>query len=999
MQTSSVATGLIPGTHAIIVNDIGANNTYTATTYISPLVPLTGSVPNPLQLDCFGSTSGTAAIQNLSGGSGNSYYVWTNGTTTQTNAIASGIGMGTYTVNVTDALTACQLTQTFSVVQPPALTLNVIPSATAACTNTNILITPLIAGGTPNYSYSWTAGPQTGTYLTTQAAGGTHVYTLTAFDSKNCAITKTVSVDFIPGPVISVSSVSICPTAAGTLIASGAITYTWSDNSTGNLFAATPTASSVYTVTGSGTLCATTQTAAMVIIAIPTPTIGSNTPVCNGQTLQLSAGGGTSYHWNGPLAYNSAQQQPVINSASPANSGVYNLTVTAANSCTAATSVTVLVNPTPPLTVTGSTVCVDQNITLTSSSTFTNLIFSWAGPASFTSNLQNPVIPTPSVSQSGDYTLTVTDPNGCINSGIAQVTVSALPVVSFAVGSYYCENAPMVFNAAATSGATTFSWSGPNGFSSFLQNPVIQTASVGNTGVYTLVATHGPCTASNTRSVTVTPLPSATAQVNNPLCETNSMSLTVNVSAGVNAFQWTGPVNFLKYGQHVRRDSCIISYSGIYTASVTDNYGCSNTATIAAVIYTNPVIFAPPVTVCLRERAVIKAAGAATYTWNAPGFQFNGDSLVIASATNTKTLVYTVTGLSENGCKAVTTTSVDTRPLPAPTATILPGTTLCVNNQFTVNVSGGERWLLWGPNDLHLEGKTIHFTATSDLASGIYTVVALDHAGCAGMLDTALKVNPLPDGVLKGNMSGCVPLCADYGLSRTNASSVVATWSTAKKSWSGENFSNCFQVAGIHTVTGHFTDTVTGCKNTIDFFISVFPKPVADFSYSPDVPTENGDPVVFTNMSVGDELEKFSWYFINNSGYSSHSINASYLFETEGNYPVVLVTSNKWGCKDTIIKSIHVDPDFTVFVPNIFTPNKDEHNDVFIPVVRGVSVANLSIFDRWGAKLFQTSKTGEGWDGTYMDEDCKNDVYIWKIVLRSIHGELKQLNGHVTISR
>src|SRR5690606_19563788 len=111
------------------------------------------------------------------------------------------------------------------------------------------------------------------------------------------------------------------------------------------------------------------------------------------------------------------------------------------------------------------------------------------------------------------------------------------------------------------------------------------------------------------------------------------------------------------------------------------------------------------------------------------------------------------------------------------------------------------------------------------------------------------------------------------------------------------------------------------------------------------------------------------------------------LFENTGTYVVALTAQNEKQCLDTAIKSIYVLPDFTIFVPNIFTPNGDNLNETFKPVVRGQKEYRFQIFNRWGAKIFETTDTNQDWDGTYNGEECKSDVYVWKITVVSAKEE------------
>ncbi|HQQ94961.1 MAG TPA: gliding motility-associated C-terminal domain-containing protein, partial [Bacteroidia bacterium] len=104
-------------------------------------------------------------------------------------------------------------------------------------------------------------------------------------------------------------------------------------------------------------------------------------------------------------------------------------------------------------------------------------------------------------------------------------------------------------------------------------------------------------------------------------------------------------------------------------------------------------------------------------------------------------------------------------------------------------------------------------------------------------------------------------------------------------------------------------------------------------------------------------------------------------------------------CRDTIMKVIKVESDFTAYIPNAFTPNGDGLNDTFYPVMRGVKKFELQIFDRWGTLIFATNTSEKVWDGTYQGQDCKQDVYNYKLVLLNNKGEEKMYTGAVMLYR
>src|ERR1044071_1002157 len=180
---------------------------------------------------------GTASIV-LSGGSGNQSYLWTDANGTQSVGSPTTLGAGINTVQVTDALTFCQVTHTFLITQPPALTLNIARSSPSVCMGGSISFTSLASGGVGGYTYSWTAGPLNSNVKTvSEPIAATYTYTGLARDGNNCPVSHTVDAKFVANPTVSVSSPTICPLELTSLIATGATSYTWgSGGFSGNPF-------------------------------------------------------------------------------------------------------------------------------------------------------------------------------------------------------------------------------------------------------------------------------------------------------------------------------------------------------------------------------------------------------------------------------------------------------------------------------------------------------------------------------------------------------------------------------------------------------------------------------------------------------------------------------------------------------------------------------------------------------------------------------------------
>ncbi len=999
--TGSVNSGLSPGTYTVVVNDAGNNKTYTTSiTFVSP-VPLSGTVM-PVQLDCFGVNNATAAVQNLSGGSSLQKYIWKSSTTTQTSVVATGLAPGLHTVTVTDALTNCSFTQTFNVTSPTALTLNVHVNTPSVCAGKFITLTPLIAGGTVGgngYTFSWTPFSSSGVFQTTQLLGGNYIYTVTGYDAKLCPITKTVPITFFPTPTLTVADASICPGQVAIFSVSGANTYSWNSVAGLSSLTVSPASTTIYTVIGTGSLCSSNKTITAVVMPVPVPTLTSNAPICNGKTLVLSAAGGTSALWNGPLSYTSGLLQPSITLASPNNSGAYQATITAANTCTASAAINVQVNATPAIAVAGSTVCVNSSLQLAGSGP-PGCTYLWTGPNGYISVLQSPVITNAQVTASGVYSLTIKDNNTCNNSATVQAVVVAAPVVSFTDNAPLCTGKTLVLNASSTAGALQYIWTGPNAFSSAVQNPVLSNVSVSHGGVYSLMAVNGPCSVSLSKQITVNPLPVLNMPLQLEVCEGKTISLNPVISSGIVSTIWKGPDGFSSGAPSHQIFPAAPRHSGSYGLTITDVNGCQSYSAVAVTVKPNPVISAGNVTVCLGEPAALAAEGANAYLWQGPSLGSNyGPTVNVISASNSLLTTYTVTGTAANQCSTAITMSLYTIPLPVPKFFIYPREELCLNDKVTFEGEGGTQYEWRGPENLVYNGKKISFALIYQGYEGSYFLTVKDNNQCSATVERTIAINPLPEGKMKSSkMEGCVPFCSDFIFTPVS-SSTTARWQIERISLAGNTFSYCFNRTGAISLSGFLLDAVTGCSNSVEYVVNVFPKPVADFTYAPQNPVENNDVVVFTANTDDPDINKFKWSFISSDGFTSTQRSTKLMFETEGMYPAVLEVENKWGCRDTVIKSIKVDPDFLVFVPNVFSPNTDGLNEQFIPVMRAVKQYQLSIYDRWGELLFSTTDFRKGWDGTYKDQDCKSDVYVWVINLSALNGQSKILKGHVTLYR
>jgi hypothetical protein len=176
-------------------------------------------------------------------------------------------------------------------------------------------------------------------------------------------------------------------------------------------------------------------------------------------------------------------------------------------SCTAISNIyKVTVNPLPVATAgSNSPVCKYYDLELTADG---GTSYSWTGPYSFSSLEQNPVRSFFTQTMAGTYTVTVTNEFGCTATASTDVVMGSAIYYQVTNNSPMCEGS--ILNLAVTSGADSYSWSGPNGFTSSLQNPTRSDITIADAGMYTVIATDACGSSYATTIVAVNPRPNVT---------------------------------------------------------------------------------------------------------------------------------------------------------------------------------------------------------------------------------------------------------------------------------------------------------------------------------------------------------------------------------------------------------------------------------------------------------------------------------------------------------
>ncbi len=294
----------------------------------------------------------------------------------------------------------------------------------------------------------------------------------------------------------------------------------------------------IVTVTLNG--CSQRDTETVVINQSPVkPTVGGNTPVCSGSTLSLTASTSTSgvtWGWTGPNGFASSVQNPGRPNVGQFDGGWY-VAIDTLGTCTQKDSVLIAVNyiQKPVASYNGPLCSSVADLVITATTSTSGVSYSWTGP-SFSQNGQTQVITTPTTVNAGNYYVTVTK-NGCTQKDTLNVVINATPAKPNVGGNTpLCSGSSLNLTATSTTPGVTWGWTGPAGFTSSVQNPVVANISAAGSGYYVAVDSQLGCIAKDSIFITVNP--------------TRTPAVTIATQNGVTAICIGDSVLFTAYGSN-----------------------------------------------------------------------------------------------------------------------------------------------------------------------------------------------------------------------------------------------------------------------------------------------------------------------------------------------------------------------------------------------------------------------------------------------------------------
>jgi PKD repeat protein len=422
------------------------------------------------------------------------------------------------------------------------------------CFCNNTTFTDKTTGGVKPYTWYWDFAD--GYNSTAQNAthhfdaAGTYTVTLNVTDSDSPPNIDSQSYNVTVNEKPTATASSNSPVCAGATIylyggPDGMASYNWTgpnsfsstDRNPTRIGATTDMAGTYnLTVTDSNN-CTDDASTTVVVGTKPTATASSNSPVCEGATIVLYGWPDSmdSYSWTGPNGFISSSQNATIPNATTSNAGTYYLTVTDGGCTSDPDNTVVTVNTKPTATASSnSPVCEGATIALYGWPDSMDS-YSWTGPNGFISSSQNATIPNATTSNAGTYYLTVTD-GGCTSDpDNTVVTVNTKPTATASSNSPVSEGATIQLYGSPN-GMTSYSWVGPGGWISSLQNPTRSSATLAMAGTYTLTVTNSNgCTDDESTSVTVNAKTEASPPYLLPKCMCRGLMISSTEGGSVTA--------------------------------------------------------------------------------------------------------------------------------------------------------------------------------------------------------------------------------------------------------------------------------------------------------------------------------------------------------------------------------------------------------------------------------------------------------------------------------
>ena len=703
----------------------------------------------------------------------------------------------------------------------------------------------------------------------------------------------------------------------------------------------------------------------VVTTPVVTAVASADQSICQGTSATISASGGVGYLWDNGLGTVSSAN------VSPNTTTTYNVTATDADGCTDTDEVTITVNPNPTPTITGIlSICAGMSTNLDAGAGYANYSWSPAGSSQgITANV------------AGNYSVTVTDTNGCMGTDMVTVTENPSLTPNITGTLAICDGENTILDAGT--GYANYAWS---------NSGVNQTINVGTAGNYSVTVTDiNGCTGSDQVTVDVQSV-STTITGNLGICE--GQTTTLDAGAGQSHYLWNTGAS---------TQTLTVSSEGSYSVTVSNDIGCTAEDHVTVIVDYLNLIASSDKLICDGASANLAASLTSggippfTYYWDTGE---NTSNIIVSPTTQT---IYSVYLTDAFGC--VSNTENITVSVNPPVSfdvstnkdTVCPGDPVLITSTAT---SGKPPYTITDSDNNIINIENIVYPYQQQTYS--YTVT--DACGSTQTDMVTINTYDVPALNIQADvLYGCEPLSVNF-ITTQNSDNNFYTWTFDSGSNSevamGAEVLHIFENFGLYDVEVSVISD-DGCKNSmkVNDLIDVYRSPEPHFLTNPQTVSIVNPEVNFKNLS--EWADNYVWSF--GDGDTSNMVNPYHRYDEIGSYVVRLLAITNEGCIDSVMQQIIVENEPTIYVPTAFSPDGDDINDLFEVKANGIDLDNysLKVYDRGGEVIFESNDLFKSWDGKAkgLDKYVENGTYIWFLKVNYENGIEYEKSGSVTVIR
>jgi gliding motility-associated-like protein len=709
----------------------------------------------------------------------------------------------------------------------------------------------------------------------------------------------------------------------------------------------------------------------------PSPIIKTipDTSVCEGVAVSLKTTGGTFYNWV-PAAglSNTTLQSPVV---TPMVSTSYIVSAYNTPGCTGKDTVNINILPKPAISLTKDTsICSGVPLQLLAGG---GANYKWTPSTGLNSStISNPVSTT---LNNLTYTVTAFSSAGCTNQDSVKVQVAARPIVTTIKDTSVCNGVILALTTSVT-GATSVSWSPTTGLSN--ANTTSPMAAPSATTEYFVTANNNGCITQDSVNLQILSPPAVSLTNDTILCSGTKLQL---VASGGTDYKWSPSAGLT--ADNVNDPVASPASSTIYYVDVKGLNGCTKKDSVLVSVAPKPTVSTiANTTVCdgTPVTLVTTSSNVSKYNWF-PATGLSSSTIANPIARPSTTTAYVVTVSTEQNCEAKDTVQLTVSSLPVVNKT--SDTTVCSRVAIQLFVTGGVTYD-WFPT-YGLSNSNVSNPVFASDSSILYKVLVTGANGCSKTDSVNLSVRSLPAfNIFPTTARVCendaITITASGGNSYEWLNTLVLSPSAA---------SMIVKPIASTTYKVRIHDTVCNLTDTLSSFIAVNALPKVVLSKSNDIDCSSP----FARLTASGAA---NYVWSPSVGLSSPNIANPVASPTSTTYYTVKGIDAK-GCSKS--DSIQVLVKFTANtnsfdLPNAFTPNGDGKNDCFGVKYWGtVSGLELSIFNRWGERVFYTTNPSECWDGRYKSIPQNSGAFVYLVKAKTVcAGEITR-KGTVVLIR